>query len=393
MTRDLDRSRQHPGEPAERGPQPTTTSSRSCARSTSRRTATSSAQANVRTPLTSSDRVDVVPEVRRQVPRQARRAANRNESTYTTPTTLKMTSFLETGFDLPPYLDGRYDLTPYISQSLVGEHPDARSPSTITRNHARDAEEFDGTERIAAGYAMAEIYAGRSCTCCRASATSTPPTISSAATSASRRTAPGSAPIRSASTANYGVAAAGASRAIRGRRRTRNLRFAVTRTLARPNYYDTVPYRAQDDNASTVALGNADLRPTKSWNVDALAEHYFKSVGVVSAGVFYKQLDRLHLRLHAAAGDQRRAVSGDPAAQRRRRDAHAASKVALQNQLRFLPSPLQRHRRLRELHVHRFDARSFRTIRADSTLPGQSRHVGNVAASYEKRRLQRARAR
>ena len=67
-----------------------------------------------------------------------------------------------------------------------------------------------------------------------------------------------------------------------------NLRFAATRSLARPNYYDAVPYRAQDDNASTVLLGNADLRPTMSWNVDVLAEHYFKSVGIVSAGVFYE---------------------------------------------------------------------------------------------------------
>jgi hypothetical protein len=85
--------------------------------------------------------------------RDKSKGRNRNESTVTSPTTLKMTSYLETGFDLPPYLDGRYDLTPYESQSLVENIPNQITP-TITRNHARDAEEFDGTERVTAGYAL-----------------------------------------------------------------------------------------------------------------------------------------------------------------------------------------------------------------------------------------------
>ena len=51
--------------------------------------------------------------------RDKAKGRDRNETTFTTPSTLKMTSYLETGFDLPPYLDGRYDLTPYMKQSLV----------------------------------------------------------------------------------------------------------------------------------------------------------------------------------------------------------------------------------------------------------------------------------
>src|SRR5262249_38931203 len=42
--------------------------------------------------------------------RNKRRGRDRNETNYTTAATLKMTSFLENGFDLPAYLDGRYDL-------------------------------------------------------------------------------------------------------------------------------------------------------------------------------------------------------------------------------------------------------------------------------------------
>ena len=91
--------------------------------------------------------------------RDKRKGRDRNETTYTTSSTLKLANYLETGFDLPPYLDGRYDLTPYTSQSAVA---DILSQATFTGvvNHARDAENFDGTERTVAGYAMAEIYAG-----------------------------------------------------------------------------------------------------------------------------------------------------------------------------------------------------------------------------------------
>jgi hypothetical protein len=91
--------------------------------------------------------------------RDKQKGRNRNENTFTTASALKLTSFLETGFNLPPYLGGRYNLEPYTSQSLVSAIPSANI-GTLTRNHARDAEEFDGTERTAAVFGMAEIYAG-----------------------------------------------------------------------------------------------------------------------------------------------------------------------------------------------------------------------------------------
>jgi TonB-dependent receptor len=81
--------------------------------------------------------------------RDKAKGRDRNENTFTTPSTLKLTSYLETGFDLPPYLDGRYDLQPYMKQSLVSAIPDT-TPGAFARNHTRDAEEFNGTERTTA---------------------------------------------------------------------------------------------------------------------------------------------------------------------------------------------------------------------------------------------------
>lgn len=112
---------------------------------------------NMRTPLRTTADSTIVLKAGAKL-RDKRKGRNRNESTFTSASTLKLADYLETGFDLPPYLGGRYDLSPYISQDAVAGLPGL--PGTLTRNHARDAEEFDGTERVAAGYAMAEIYAG-----------------------------------------------------------------------------------------------------------------------------------------------------------------------------------------------------------------------------------------
>ncbi len=68
------------------------------------------------------------------------------------------------------------------------------------------------------------------------------------------------------------------------------LRFAWTNTLARPNYVDLVPYREINNEDEEIFLGNSDLNPTTSMNFDIMAEHYFKSVGIISGGLFYKDI-------------------------------------------------------------------------------------------------------
>ena len=77
-----------------------------------------------------------------------------------------------------------------------------------------------------------------------------------------------------------------------------NLRLAFTRGIARPNYPDlapnqtgmTCPTCANQPSLSGFSTGNPDLKPQYAWNYDLLFAHYLKTVGVVSAGVFYKNL-------------------------------------------------------------------------------------------------------
>ncbi|MBU2950689.1 TonB-dependent receptor [Tamlana agarivorans] len=68
------------------------------------------------------------------------------------------------------------------------------------------------------------------------------------------------------------------------------LRFAWTNTLARPNYVDIVPTVDIVKSDDEIFIGNPELDPTTSMNFDIMAEHYFKSVGIISGGAFYKDI-------------------------------------------------------------------------------------------------------
>jgi TonB-dependent receptor len=162
-----------------------------------------------------------------------------------------------------------------------------------------------------------------------------------------------------------------------------NLRLALTRSLARPNYYDLVPYRAQDDSASTLALGNPALKPTKSWNLDFMAERYLKSVGLLSAGVFYKRLeDYIYVYTFGQTlGDTvyqtTQPLNGEAASIR-------GLELAMQNRFTKLPSPWDGFGLFANYTFTDSSAAFPGRTGEKASLPGQSRHVGNVSLSYEK---------
>lgn len=68
------------------------------------------------------------------------------------------------------------------------------------------------------------------------------------------------------------------------------LRLSYTQTLARPKYSALVPNISYNVAEEEATFGNPNLRPTTSHNLDFSTEYYFKSIGLVSAGVFYKRL-------------------------------------------------------------------------------------------------------
>lgn len=69
------------------------------------------------------------------------------------------------------------------------------------------------------------------------------------------------------------------------------LRAAWTTALARPNYYRLSPFVSTILDDYEIEAGNPNLKSSFSWNYDLMAEYYFKSIGLVSAGAFYKKID------------------------------------------------------------------------------------------------------
>jgi len=68
------------------------------------------------------------------------------------------------------------------------------------------------------------------------------------------------------------------------------VRIAWTNTLARPGYYQLVPYANYIADDEELLRGNPKLEATSSMNFDFMAERYFENVGLISAGAFYKDL-------------------------------------------------------------------------------------------------------
>ena len=69
------------------------------------------------------------------------------------------------------------------------------------------------------------------------------------------------------------------------------LRASFTNTLARPKYSALAPNISINRSDNSIKLGNPKLGPTLSYNLDLCAEYYFKSIGLVSAGLFYKTIN------------------------------------------------------------------------------------------------------
>ncbi len=70
-----------------------------------------------------------------------------------------------------------------------------------------------------------------------------------------------------------------------------NLRASFTNTISRPKYSNLVPSVNISMSDNTITVGNPELKPTISYNFDLSGEYYFKSVGLVSAGIFAKRID------------------------------------------------------------------------------------------------------
>ncbi|MDR7131787.1 TonB-dependent receptor [Algoriphagus sp. 4150] len=78
----------------------------------------------------------------------------------------------------------------------------------------------------------------------------------------------------------------------------KNLRLAYTRTFARANFADLSPSENIDITGGIprITRGNTYLLPTFSNNFDVMGEWFLQDIGLLTAGIFYKDIDNFIFR-------------------------------------------------------------------------------------------------
>lgn len=76
-----------------------------------------------------------------------------------------------------------------------------------------------------------------------------------------------------------------------------DLRFAATKTLARPNFTMRLPTLVVERTRQSVDRGNSDLKTTEAWNYDLIGSFYDSKYGLFTVGVFQKKLDNIFYNL------------------------------------------------------------------------------------------------
>jgi TonB-dependent receptor len=167
--------------------------------------------------------------------------------------------------------------------------------------------------------------------------------------------------------------------------RNTNFRLAATRSLSRPSYFDLVPWEEVTNRNQRINRGNPNLRQATAVNFDLLFEHYFQSVGLISGGYFYKNIeDFLYRTSFLQEGG---AFNGYRVSQTLNgADAMVNGfEIAWQQQLTFLPGFFNGF----GIYLNYTYVQSKFTVpgvesERQVALPEMRPHVGNFSLSYEK---------
>lgn len=156
-----------------------------------------------------------------------------------------------------------------------------------------------------------------------------------------------------------------------------NIRAAFTSTIFRPNFIDLVPYRIVD--GEDIESGNPALNPTTARNYDLMVEQYDRNIGVLSVGTFFKQINN---PIFVYTADN--SIGGETSMPTNATSGRIfGMELAWQKRLTFLPGLLD------GLGMYTnytwTDSKATQPNGRETRLGGQAEHAWNVAVSYEKR--------
>ncbi len=183
-----------------------------------------------------------------------------------------------------------------------------------------------------------------------------------------------------------------------------DIRAAVTKSLARPNFQDMVPWVQFNSNDNIVNRGNPNLRHTIAWNYDLFLSFYNR-FGLFTIGGFYKELDNIDAQstsIAPAVGVEFPAATVNEPVNLPSLSTVRGVEIDLQANLASLPSPfngivLSANLTLidSETTVLEFQRQGdtgsplftpdFRNVEREIPVPGQPDLTANIAVGYEKK--------
>ena len=162
-----------------------------------------------------------------------------------------------------------------------------------------------------------------------------------------------------------------------------NVRFAATRTIARPGFLSVAPNEYIRFDDEIITRGNPELRPGLSFNLDLMAERYFASVGMISAGVFYKNISDFFFQERSFV------QGGEFDGFELRQSANGAQarvyglELAWHQRLAFLPGALNGLGIYANYTYSGSSTEGLSGSDRDLPLPEQVPHIANVALNYD----------
>ncbi len=174
-----------------------------------------------------------------------------------------------------------------------------------------------------------------------------------------------------------------------------NIRFATTLSYARPNFGEIIPAQEVNREDNEASVGNPLLKPVGALNLDLLGEKYFKNVGIISGGVFYKRLTNFIFPRRIFGGNY--PLTGPPTITDidiiQTQNGESANligiEIAYQQNLDFLPGAFSGlgvyvNYTYTNSNAKIQSRQESAPVTATETikLPGQAEHVGNFSLSY-----------
>ncbi len=74
-----------------------------------------------------------------------------------------------------------------------------------------------------------------------------------------------------------------------------SVRASVTKTISRPKYSALIANKTFNTADLEATIGDPDTKPARAVNVDLSVDHFFKNVGMVSLGLFYKDIKNVNI--------------------------------------------------------------------------------------------------